>query len=292
MINLIRAEFQKIIENRMLTSFTLWVWPVGNLAFFLAIILSSMVTPRETPIFPVSPWDKTMLSAWLTLTNFPFNVTMRLFVVAFMAIFIAGEYEWQTWKNIVPHRRRALIMAAKFFVLSGMMVLSIAITSLIMGVGMGVYASVSGQECGPVITGQVLGDFLLVYLFEAVVACGTVLLMAGFCALASLLTRTIVGGLLLGLGLSIIESVSGFLLSFVAFVFDKPWISNLFAYMPTYNIDNIRSWYHFGSAWHPAYIPGFGSEPTLVASIILLALWIIGLMALSIIVFQHQDLAA
>lgn len=53
--------------------------------------------------------------------------------------------------------------------------------------------------------------------------------------------------------------------------------------------NNLRSWF---SQQSPAAAPlaGFTAEPGMGISLILLGLWVVGLVALSIIIFQRQDL--
>lgn len=292
MLNLLRAEVQKVIGNGMLTSFTLWVWPVGAFAFVAVMVLFSVATPPDNVIFAVTPWDQSMPAMWSNLTGFPGSVLARLFPISFLAVFFAAEYDWGTWKNIVPRRRRPLLMFSKVLVLSTLVVLSFAAASLVWGVGMGVFAAVSGQTYGPALTAEVLNDFVPLYLFEAALAFGTTLVLAGFCALAALLTRTIVGGLVLGLAMSTIESVSGLILAWVAAIFGDPALVDWFALTPSYSVDNLRSWYHANTALTPEFVPGFTNQLTVGGSVFVFAMWILGLLALSILIFQRQDITS
>lgn len=291
MFNLIYAEAQKVVGNKMLTAFTLWIYPVGAAAFIIVITLLAKVAPLPGEGFiPVQRWVDSVPSTWLIITAFPGSIFMRLLVIAFFTGFISGEYDWRTWKNIIPRRRRAELLIARMFTLSGMLILSLVATSIIWGLGMGFFAFVTGQEYGPPISGAVISDFLQVYLFEATIGFATALLLAGISGLTALLTRSVVGGLLLAFGLSIVEAISGFSLKWFAYIFNRPGIAGLYAFTPTYSIENLRSWYHFNHPLELANIPGFASEPGFYVSFTMLGLWICFLMLLTVLIFQRQDL--
>ena len=92
--------------------------------------------------------------------------------------------------------------------------------------------------------------------------------------------------------MSTIESVSGLLLAWVASVLGQPGLANLFAFTPSYSIDNLRSWYLFDAALAPEFVPGFTNQLTVTGSLTVFALWIAGLLAQSIVIFQLQDLTS
>jgi ABC-type transport system involved in multi-copper enzyme maturation permease subunit len=289
MLNLLRAEWQKIIGHGLLTSFTLWVFPVGALAFSMFAVLWVLVSP-DTMLS--TNWQRGMLAAWRIITGFPGNVLTRMFSMAFLAAFIAGEYEAKTWKNTVPRSRRSVLLLAKFIMLPVMLILSLAATSLIWGVGMWLPAAIAGADYGPRLTGEVLGAFVPDYLLEMGLALATAFVMTGFAALAVLLTRTVVGGLILGMGMSIIEVVFAFLIQFISFAFNRPEWANLYAYTPTFSVENIRSWVYAEVALDPEFVPSFTAAHTLPFSIAVLLVWIVVLVVLSIVIFERQDLTS
>ena len=289
MFNLLRAEWQKVTGNRLLTSFTVWVFPVGIAAFVAVMTVLVLVTERP-PVGVGNEWTTGMIGTWGALTRFPGSIFIRMFVTAFMAAFFAGEYEWGTWKNIVPRNRRWKLMFVKFWIFALMVILSLFLTSIIVGAGRWLPFAVGGFDYGPAVTRDVMLEFLPEYGVEAALAFATALLLAGLAALAVLLTRSVVGGLLLGFGLSIIEAVSGFILLWIATLFDAPQISNGYAYTPTYSIENIRAWALNGAAVQPPYLPLFDAQLSLISSILILAAWIFGLMLLAALIFQRQDL--
>jgi ABC-2 type transport system permease protein len=51
----------------------------------------------------------------------PSSGLVRMLVGAFIAVVFAGEYGWNTWKLIVPHRSRTTLIAAKYVVSLGLL---------------------------------------------------------------------------------------------------------------------------------------------------------------------------
>lgn len=287
MLNLFRAEWQKMAGNRMLASFTLWAYPVGAAAFIIIVGILVNFMERGNP-FIYGEWTKAFLSAWGLLLSFPVNVIIRLPIIAFMAVMFAGEYEWGTWKSIVPRTRRARLIITKFLVVAMMVVITLGLTSLLWGVGRIIVAAVYGYEFGPAVTGEIVRQFIGQFALEATLAFAMSLILAAATALSVMLTRSVVGGLLLGFGLSLLEGLSGLLFPLVAGLFDKPEWVNLYAYTPGYAVDNIRSWLLNSQVFIPA--PTFTLEPTLGASLAVLAVWIVGLSGLVVLLFERQDL--
>ena len=57
-------------------------------------------------------WIETSVDFW----NVPAHPFGRYLLGAFVAVVFAGEYGWNTWKLIVPHRARNSLIAAKYVV--------------------------------------------------------------------------------------------------------------------------------------------------------------------------------
>lgn len=287
--DLLRAEWIKLTANRLLASFTVWVYPVGAATFLMVMgpLLGLMEGP--TP-FVSGRWPEAMLGVWGILLSFPGHIMARLPVIAFMAMAFAGEYEWNTWKNVVPRTRRAALLIAKFIILGVLICASLALTSLLWGGGRAIIAAVYGWDFGPAIDADVAGDFAVRFLVEAALAFAMLLILGAFTAISVLLTRSIVGGILLGFGFSILEGLSGLLFPMIATLFDRlEWI-NGYAYTPDYAVHNIRSWVVRGELFRPA--PMFAPEPTLLASVLVLAVWAAALIAITVWLFERQDLTS
>nr|MBN1228794.1 hypothetical protein [Anaerolineae bacterium] len=288
MINLLRAEWQKVFGNALLMGFTVGAFPIGALGFVLFSILWVLVMPDAG--FITSQWTNVMINTWGLITSFPTNVFMRVFVVAFMAATIAGEYEWHTWKNLVPRAPRRALIPVKFIVMAVTVVASLFATSLIAAHGMWLPYAIEGISYGPALTGEVLREFLPAYFLEMALSLGGALVMTGFATFAVMLTRSLVGGLVLGIGLSLVEGMGGLMLQFVSFIFSAPGLVNLYAFSPTYCMENIRSWVIDSVMLPTIYYPNFTAGQTLTGSIIISVLWVIGLIALCTLMFERQDI--
>jgi hypothetical protein len=287
LFDLFRAEWQKMTGNRMLASFTLWIYPVGATAFIVVVGILINFMARSNP-FLYGEWPRAFLSPWGMLLTFPANVMVRLPIIAFIAVMFAGEYEWGTWKNIVPRTRRSRLVVTKFLVIGVMVVMTLAITSILWGGGRAIVSAVYGYEFGPEVTGEAVRELIGQFVLEAVLAFAITLVLAAVTALSVLLTRSIVGGLMLGFGLSILEGISGLLFPLISRLFDKPEWINLYVGSPGYSVDNIRSWV-LNSKFY-LFDPGFTLEPSFGLSCIILLAWIAGLTGIVLLLFERQDL--
>lgn len=292
--SLLYAEWQKIIKNSMLTGFLIWIYPVGLAAFYAMAALAGLISPtaqRAMLAGSSGQWTTDMLGIWAFVTSFPANILGRMLPLAFMAVVFAGEYQWSMWKNLIPRSRRAALILAKFVALTGVIMLSLFLSSVVIGVGQSVVYKMAELTYGPTATAEVLGNFVRDYGREALLGITSLIILAGYAAVAAILTRSILGGLLAGFGLSIVEPMSLALLLVFGKVFDQPDLINLYRFTPTYNLDNVHSWLVHHSAF--TQVAGnFTAHPSLGFSGIVLSAWVIGLVLLTILVFERQDITA
>ncbi len=108
-------------------------------------------------------------------------------------------------------------------------------------------------------------------------------------ALAAVVTRSILGGLLAGFGLSVLEPMSFMVLLLLQRVFDWAEVINLYRFAPTYNLDNARAWLANGEGFLQ---PGMtlAEPPALGVSLLLLVAWIGLLLGGAVLAFQRQDI--
>jgi hypothetical protein len=116
--------------------------------------------------------------------------------------------------------------------------------------------------------------------------------MSSFAAVAAVLTRSILGGLLVSLGISVLDLLSLGLLFLLRTLAGIPEILDLYVLTPSYSFGNIQSWLQGNQALPglTSNAPIFTTEPTLVVSLALLMLWISGFTALAIAIFRKQDI--
>jgi hypothetical protein len=292
--SLLRAEWRKSTRNFLLTSFTIWIYPVGLAAFFaIALVIGMVSETAQLAMVATSSgqWSTDMPAIWTLLTAFPANIFPRILPLAFMTVSFAGEYQWGTWKNLVPRNRRRLLLLAKMITVVGLVMSAMALSSTIVGLGQVLTHQAAEVTYGPTLTGEVLVAFLKGYGREAVLGLVSLVILAGYAALAALITRSILGGLLVGFGLSVLEPMSIAFLLVLGRLFSKPGLINLYRFTPTFNLDNTRSWL-VNQAAFSGVSPDFTLEPGLLFSVGWLVFWMVGLVLLSLFIFENQDITS
>jgi len=294
MLNLLRAEWKKTTSNRMLSGFLVWIYPVGVGAFMAMMLVVSLLSENSARAMAATSsgqWTTDMAVIWLFISTFPGNIFGRLLPLAFMAVVFAGEYQWDTWKNLVPRSRRPALILSKYIVLITFVMLSLFLTSLLIAIGESLGHAAVGTTYGPEFSIATLLAFAPTYAQQALIALISLMILAGFAALSALLTRSILGGLLAGFGFSVVEPMSLMMLYLIGKILNRPEAINLYRFTPTYNLDNLRSWFlHQAAA--PAPLAGFSVEPGIGFSLALLVFWVVVLVGLSVIIFQRQDITA
>lgn len=293
-LGLLRAEWQKVIKNYLLTSFLVWIYPVGLAAFFTMAVLAGLASKTAQLAMVATSsgqWTTDMLGIWGLVTSFPANILPRMLPLAFMTVVFAGEYQWGMWKNLVPRSRRRWLILTKFVILIVVVMISIMLASLVIGAGQSLSHKVAGVGYGPILTTEVLADFLRAYAREALLGMASLSLLVGYAAVSALLTRSILGGLLAGFGFSIFEPMSLGMLILMGRLLDKPDVINLYQFTPSYNVDNIRSWLVSNMPFTQVET-NFTAEPSLAVSSIVLGAWVIGLIILAVSVFERQDIVS
>jgi len=294
-LSLLRAEWKKTTGNLLLTGFLVWIVPIGLLVFYSIGPVVSLAAddPSAVGITSVSSgsWTTDVVGVWSLLVTFPGNIFGRLLPLAFMAVLFAGEYQWGTLRLVVPRSRRSSLILAKVATSTLIILLSYVLASVIIGIGQAVNHAIPGFEYGPALTSEVLTSFAESYFQYMVLGVFSLLILAGFAALAAVLTRSILGGLLASFGLSVLEPMSLMFLVIVGRLLNRMDLANLYQFAATYHLDNAHSWFVVGQPLAPP-LPGFTAEPTLAISLIALALWVFVPVATSIILFNRQDITS
>jgi len=152
---------------------------------------------------------------------------------------------------------------------------------------------IAGHPWGPEVTGATLGEFAQDYMLAAGLALVSTLIVAAYAALAALLTRSIAAGLLISFGVAILENITPIVLNVIgSLAHRREEALNLYRFVPTYNLDNIASWAEKGTAAGLIYPPGFSAQPGPAFSVAVLALWVVGLIALAVFLFRRQDIVS
>lgn len=295
MINLYRAEWRKIFANIRLTSFLVWIYPIGLSAFYIVMILGSLVSDTmKTGVeyFGAGEWTLDSLGVWDMLISFPANLFGRMLPLAFMAVVIAGEYQWRTWKNIVPRTRRWKLLLVKMIGPVSLVMFSFLLTALIATMGPSIGHRIHDKPYGPVLSAEVLGQFGVDTARAALLALLSLLILAGYAAIAAILSRTILGGLLGSFGFAVLDTTSLGLLLFLRNLLGMPDLLNLYQLTPTYNLSNLHSWLFVGKAqkFIVAGIAPLTSEPSFWVSLFVMGVWLGGLATLALWIFRRQEI--
>ncbi len=297
MLGLLRAELLKAAKHYRLTSFLVWVYPVGLAAFYLIGLPMALLSPEaEQGLRAGCPGDWTADGAavWSILFTFPGSVFGKLLPLSFMAVMFAGEYEWGTWKNLIPRNRRHRLLLSKMLALCLMVSLSFVVLSMIPLAGQTLGCRLLGSEAGRPLTGAAMGEFLRSNGQQALLGGITLVIMSALAALGALLTRSILGALLVSLGASLLDPLSIGALSIARTLLNLPRITDLYLWTTSYNLDNLHSWFVSGQTLtgltpdSPLFT--HGQSPT--GSLAVLAVWILGLLGLAIVLFRRQDITS
>ena len=113
MLSAMSAEALKLRRHRA-TWLLVWIFPILVLiGYSIGIIAQSL---QNNPPAQAAP----DLARWLDNAADFWDATssglVRMLAGAFIAVVFAGEYGWNTWKLIVPHRSRTTLIAAKYVV--------------------------------------------------------------------------------------------------------------------------------------------------------------------------------
>ena len=121
MLDVISAEMLKFRRHRA-TWGLVWIWPIGITLFWLFAIGVDLANGGSDGGGPASAaaWVENSVDFW----NVPAQPLGRYLLGAFVAVVFAGEYGWNTWKLIVPHRARNSLIAAKYVVALALLALS------------------------------------------------------------------------------------------------------------------------------------------------------------------------
>ncbi len=294
-LNLLRAEWLKATGHRKAAFFLIWIFPVGTLALMVLLIGPPLLVPawradmRAGFELASVDWRAQAIGAW----KFANSALGRTMMLAFTAVLFAGEYSWDTWKNTLPHQRRSAVVLAKFVTVGLLVLLSFTLMALIAVVGMGLLTRVVGGQYGPAPTADVLRGFAADYMRQAGLAFTLALIAAGYAALASMFTRSILGGAIVSIIATYGEGLSLLGLVLLANLLGAPALLNLYRLTPSYNVDNIQTWLTEGTsagAQMGEYIEAVTFSDGVAFSAAMLATWVVGLLTLTAFIFRRQDI--
>ncbi len=288
LISLFRAEWRKVVGNRLASMFLVLIFPAGMAGSIVLLLIGALLSAdfRHSALIQHLYWTDAALSVW-ALVN---SEVGRIIELAFAAIVFAGEYQWGTWKNLIPRSQRVALILIKFVTLVVFMMLAFIATSIIAVIGEGLLAAVSGVSYGMRDASQSLLEFAGIYVLDATVALASILIACSYTALAAMITRSILGSVLFGLLVTFAETVSLLALTLLNALFHLPDIIKLYFLTPEYNLGNIKDWAERGIG-PTLRVADLAFDPQPVGfSIGIILIWVITLVGVTVYLFRRQDI--
>ena len=285
---LFRAEWRKIIGNRWATGCMIWIFPaLAILVTILALLAAAFSSSfREGLSLAPALWTDMAISPWFI----PNNPLGRGLLLGFTAVLFAGEYQWNTWKSIVPRSQRVPLILVKFFTVALFVVFAFTLMSILLTLGWGLVSLAAGAPYGPSFGSDVLADFAKDYGLQMLYAFVSTIIAAGIAALAAMLTRSILGSVITGIVITIGETMLALPLAILAWMLDMDSIMHIYRFLPSYNLLNLFVWLNGetpGGFEMPSGEMVFDSQ---LFNEAVLVCWVIGLIALTAYLFQRQDI--
>jgi ABC-type transport system involved in multi-copper enzyme maturation permease subunit len=299
---LFRAEWRKFTGNPWMAGCFLWLLPGAILSLSLLLSLLVMLDADLRASFAEDPYQWT--DASIFFWAIPNSVLGRLLMIGFTAALFAGEYQWGTWKNLIPRQNRVRLIAAKFLALGVFMVLVFGLSSFLWVLGVGVVQIIAGGSYPPTLD-NIPSNYWAELAIQASTAFLSTLIIAAIAALIALLTRSILGALMLSLAAVFIDAFIGAALILLYLATGWRFFPSLYRFTVGYNVDNLLNWAAFNG---PADVMGnvrlqenpiFGElvlDPPLAgnmwwASYLILGVWAAVLIGLASYSFYRQEVS-
>ncbi|MBZ0309144.1 MAG: ABC transporter permease [Anaerolineae bacterium] len=233
------AEWKKVTGNRWLVGCLIWIWPLGAIAVALGLLLLGFLSSdiHNRLIENPATWTEASLLFWAI----PNSIIGRLIIICFATVLFAGEYRWGTWKNLLPRRGRLTLIVMKFVTLAVFIMLVFILTSFIWVLARGLVQLAVGGAYPPSLA-EVPSNYWRRLLLQLVTAILSTLIISGIAALIALVTRSIVAGVVVGLGAAIVDGVIGAALMIFYAASGLRFFPGLFRFTVTYNVDNLLNW--------------------------------------------------
>jgi len=281
MLDAISAEALKFRRHRA-TWGLVWIWPIGVvLVLLLSIAIQVVKGEVGRGDASAAAWIADAVGFWSVIAD-PIG---RYLTCAFVAVVFGGEYGWNTWKLIVPHRARNTLIAAKYVVALALLFCGFALGAILFNLLSWLKDIATGT---PVPTGIAAAALLKAHSLAALAALGPLLFTAAYASLAAILTRSTVAALVIGIVITTVEQLFRVFAPMLALQIPG-LVGLLYQALPGYHLANLGSWLTEGQVLVVTFPSGpFSMAP--MASLAILAAWIFGLTALTFRFFRRQDI--
>jgi ABC-type transport system involved in multi-copper enzyme maturation permease subunit len=283
MLSAMSAEALKLRRHRA-TWLLVWIFPILVLVGYTVAIIAQLVQNSPPPSGPpeLSKWLENAADFW----DMPSNGLARMLVGSFIAVVFAGEYGWNTWKLIVPHRSRTTLIAAKYAVSLALVYAAFLLAALIM-MGMAWLEDVLTGD--PIPQGITLGGVAQAHWSGFIGGLPAILFTTAFVSMAAIFTRSTVAALVIGIVVVTLEQLFRELGPLLAMYL--PGVTELlYQLLPGYHLANLARWANVGSAREVPFPTGEMVAYDWTTSLAIVAAWTAALVALTFLRFRRQDI--
>lgn len=283
-LSIYRAERLKIRANWISTLLLVWSLPALTMfAFVLTILLTALLPVFRQGVAAANlTWTEQALFIW----GVPNTFLGRALLAGYAALIFAAEYRARTWKHIVPRANRAALWSVKFPAYLRAVLPALLLMSLLSVIGTIFTITLADASLNPPLTDSTLPRFAGDFLVRGLAGLLSLLLIAGYVALGVVITRAAVGGWLLAMLLSAVESqlLAGLIL--LDRLIPADHLLAIYPLTPGALIANLESAFTRGTGIAP---PNVAPLPIPLA-LFMLALWAAALMLGTMRLFQQQDI--
>lgn len=281
MLDAIRAEALKLRRHRA-TWLMVWIYPIAVTLVIVGVLLYGAFSahPPTGEGKAAAEWIHESTIFW----NVPSSGPGRFLIAGFSAVVFAGEYGWNTWKLIIPARTRWQLIAAKWVVAFGFVLVAFVAADLIILLGDWL-ASFQGDR---IPAGVTLGAVAEAHWKAAGNALPAILFTIAFAGLFAILTQSILATVILSIALVILEGLLP-LLAMLAYNYVPGLTAALVKLLPFYHLSNMNAW-----AKGAGMVVQLGATETVAmawsTSFWALTAWIVFAAAATQVRFLRQDL--
>lgn len=233
MLDAVRAEALKLRRHRA-TWLMVWIYPILTTLLVAGILIYGAFSTHTTG-------EERTAAKWIhdsaLLWNVPSSGPGRFLIAGFSAVVFAGEYGWNTWKLIIPARSRWQLIAAKWAVALGFVLIAFIAADLILLLGDWLGA-LQGDR---IPQGVTLGAVAEAHWKACGYAILPILFTIAFAAMFAILTQSILATVILSIAMVIIEGLMPFIAVW-AYQYVPGLVAALVKLLPFYHMTNLNTW--------------------------------------------------
>lgn len=282
MLDALTAETLKMRRHRG-TWLMVWIYPI---AIFL-IASGSVIYNVFAPANPAGVSQSA--AAWIAdsamFWRAPGSAPGRILIAGFVALVFASEYSWNTWKLIIPARKRSQLIVAKWVVAVGFVFAAFVVTDII-ALATEWLRSLQGSE---IPEGVTLSGIFTAHARAAAYALLPIAYSTAFAAMFAVLTRSILATVIISIGFVIIEGM----LALIGIFFHAraPDLTRfLIEALPPYHVQNLIGWADNKTGLVSPLGPDASVALSWTTSLSALLAWIGLAMAITLLNFSRQDI--